>query len=677
VISVLVVNHDGKAWLERCLASLGEPPPPDVEVVLVDNASADDSLAAARRRFPSLRVLRMGHNVGFAVANNLAAACARGEELLLLNNDAWLEPGALNEMRRVLEADDELALVAPRLVGTDGRPRFSWAPDRSLAGEALQRLRNPFEGAALNHGPVERLLKAVLGPGWYTAACLLVRRRAFEDVAGFDPAFFLYFEDADLCRRLRGRGWRLGHAPGATVVHAGGGRRLDAATALHYRRSQLYYYSEHRPRLPPGSRSAGAAGPLASRRPDGPPATADGGARVGGLRPRGDLGGTAGGHPGSAAGGSRYGVARGEPMTEECRLRVGIEVGKAAGIADGIGRYARCLLAELLELEDGPDLLLFDLSDDRLSDPELPGLLTGAPPAPEGALDVFHSTGPALPPPGPTPLVATVHDLTMLTHAEHHTAVNRARATAGLVEAVARGAIVIAVSHHTREELVELVAVPVERVVVVHEAPDPVFRPATVDEAVAAAARRPGLEGPYVLAVGSLEPRKNLTGLLDALLLLDRSPAEELTLAVVGPGGWHNQTSRERLAAAGRRLHIVELGYVSDRELLDLYRGATLFAYPSLSEGFGLPVLEAMACGTPVITSDRGSLPEVAGDAAELVDPEDAEALAAAIARVLGDEAWRRELVRRGLANAARFSWQRTARETVAVYERAAREGGR
>jgi N-acetylglucosaminyl-diphospho-decaprenol L-rhamnosyltransferase len=249
MISVLVVNRNGEPWLERCLASLGEPPPPDLEVVLVDNDSADGSLAAATRRFPHLRVLRMGHNVGFAVANNLAAACARGEELLLLNNDAWLEPGALEEMRRVLEADDGLALVAPRLVGVDGRPRFSWAPDRSLAGEVVQRLRNPFEGAALNHGLVTRLLRRLVGPGWYTGACLLIRRRAFEEVGGFDPAFFVYFEDADLCLRLRARGWRLDHAPGATVVHAGGGGHLGAAARLHYRCSQIHYYGTHRPRL--------------------------------------------------------------------------------------------------------------------------------------------------------------------------------------------------------------------------------------------------------------------------------------------------------------------------------------------------------------------------------------------------------------------------------------------
>jgi GT2 family glycosyltransferase len=249
VISALVVNRNGERWLDRCLGSLGVPAPAGLEVWLVDNASSDRSLELVRERFPHVRVLRMAHNVGFAVANNLAAACAVGETLLLLNDDAWIEPGALDRLHRRLESDPSIALVAPRLVSPAGRPRFSWSSDRGLLGEAVQRLRNPFEGNALNHGPVEGLLRRVLGPGWYTAACVLIRRRAFDEVAGFDPAFFLYFEDADLCVRLRERGWRLVQEPDAVAVHVGGRGALDPATELHYRQSQVHYYSKHRPRF--------------------------------------------------------------------------------------------------------------------------------------------------------------------------------------------------------------------------------------------------------------------------------------------------------------------------------------------------------------------------------------------------------------------------------------------
>jgi GT2 family glycosyltransferase len=248
VISVVVVNRDGERWLERCLGSLGEPRPQVVDVVVVDNCSSDGSVELVRRRFPHVRLLENRRNLGFGAANNQAAAHARGEALLLLNNDAWLEPGCLERLRARLECDPELGLVAPRLVGPDGRPRFVWSPDRSLLGEAVQRLRNPFEGASFNHGTIERVLRALSGPGWYTAACVLIRRRAFDDVGGFDPKFFLYFEDTDLCIRLREKGWRLEWEPDAVAVHAGGGRRLGDALTTEYRRSQLYYYRKHRPR---------------------------------------------------------------------------------------------------------------------------------------------------------------------------------------------------------------------------------------------------------------------------------------------------------------------------------------------------------------------------------------------------------------------------------------------
>lgn len=248
MISVLVVNRDGERWLERCLGSLAARPPSDVEVVLVDNCSSDGSVALVRRQFPHVRLLENRRNLGFGAATNQAASHARGDALLLLNNDAWLQPGCLERLRARLERDPQLGLVAPRLVGPDGRPRFVWSPERSLLGEAVQRLRNPFEGAALNHGAVDRMLRAICGPGWYTAACVLIRRRAFDDVGGFDPNFFLYFEDTDLCVRLRDRGWRLDWEPEAVAVHVGGGGKLGGAISADYRRSQLYYYRTHRPR---------------------------------------------------------------------------------------------------------------------------------------------------------------------------------------------------------------------------------------------------------------------------------------------------------------------------------------------------------------------------------------------------------------------------------------------
>jgi alpha-1,3-rhamnosyl/mannosyltransferase len=363
-------------------------------------------------------------------------------------------------------------------------------------------------------------------------------------------------------------------------------------------------------------------------------------------------------------------------MADRSPLRVGLEVGKVAGISDGIGRYARGLLRALLELDDGPEMVLYDLADDRIGD-RPPVRLRGseAPVATEHptALDVFHSTGFALPPAGEIPLVITVHDLTFITHPDLHTRVNRARASAAMMTAVARRATVIAVSGHTRGEVEQLLGVPSERIVVVHEAPDRAF-------GIRAPSERPDpspapVPGRYVLAVGSLEPRKNLVGLLDGMMELPAALRRELQLVVVGPGGWHNRVIRDRLQRARRRLAVRELGYVSTERLAELYRGATVFAYPSLSEGFGLPVLEAMACGAPVLTSNRASLPEVAGDAAVLVDPVDPVSIAGGIERLVTDDEFRAGMVAKGFDNVRRFSWDRCARETVTVYHRVAERG--
>jgi glycosyltransferase involved in cell wall biosynthesis len=172
-------------------------------------------------------------------------------------------------------------------------------------------------------------------------------------------------------------------------------------------------------------------------------------------------------------------------------------------------------------------------------------------------------------------------------------------------------------------------------------------------------ARRHGVEGPFVLAVGTLEPRKNLVRLVEAFVAA--SPPFQLVLA--GARGWANTRLDELIRRHPGVVRVI--GFVPDEELPALYAEATAFAYPSLEEGYGLPVLEAMAAGTPVLTSDRSSLPEVAGDAAVLVDPSDVDAIAAGLGRLLGDEGLRDELARRGRERAAEFTWARTARVTV------------
>jgi len=266
------------------------------------------------------------------------------------------------------------------------------------------------------------------------------------------------------------------------------------------------------------------------------------------------------------------------------------------------------------------------------------------------------------------PAVVTIHDLAFLKWPELLTAQSR-RYYGQVARAVRSADRVIAVSARTRDDLIELVDAPARRIDVVYEAADRRF--ARVEPAaVAAVARRLGLPERYFLFVGTREPRKNLRRLLDAYALVAEPAAPDLVVA--GRPGWLAEDLGGQAAALGiaRRVHFT--GEVEDEDLPALYSGALAFVFPSLYEGFGLPTLEAMACQTPVIASTGGSLPEIVGPAALLIDPFDVPALARAMERIWREPALREELVERGLARAGQFSWRRAAEETLDVYRRAA-----
>jgi glycosyltransferase involved in cell wall biosynthesis len=323
-------------------------------------------------------------------------------------------------------------------------------------------------------------------------------------------------------------------------------------------------------------------------------------------------------------------------------MKVGIDVAPLVLDAAGTARYVNGVVGEL---ERRPDLEVRRLTWGG------PGRVTAAVrdvawylaglPLQARRLDVLHCTTFRAPLRAPLPVVVTVHDLAVLRFPQYFTPWTRLYGRSLLARVLRAADRVVTVSEFTKREVAALARVPEDRIRVAHNATGDAFVP-----------DGPAAEGDYVLAVGTLEPRKNLPRLIEASQRLG------VELRVAGARGWGG-------VEVGERNGVTWLGRPTDEELAELLRGALCLAYPSLYEGFGIPVLEAMRCGTPVVTSVGSAMEEVADGAAELVDPQDPQAIASGIERAI---ARRDELRAAGLERARRFTWAAAADATAAVY---------
>ena len=253
--AIVIVNFNGGAHLERCLRSLVEAPPrTSIEIIVVDNASTDGSQAVVSG-FPSVRLIQLDRNVGFSTGNNAGIRASQSELVLLLNNDTLVPPDAFDRLVAALDAHPAAAVAGPRLVDGRGDPELSFGPMISPLGELRQKLVTALYARSV--GPVrswvERATRREQYVDWVSGACLLVRRKAAEEVGLLDERFFLYTEDVDLCASLRAKGWRIVFAPSAEIVHLRGRSRSTVPRQSNdaYRRSHLAFYEKHHPRLVP------------------------------------------------------------------------------------------------------------------------------------------------------------------------------------------------------------------------------------------------------------------------------------------------------------------------------------------------------------------------------------------------------------------------------------------
>ncbi len=376
-------------------------------------------------------------------------------------------------------------------------------------------------------------------------------------------------------------------------------------------------------------------------------------------------------------------------------MRVAIDYTPAVYQSAGIGRFVRSLVGALAEIDRDTEYLLVFATPPKGIHPDIPDAPNFSArriPVPDraltmmwhrlslpvpvdlltGRIDLFHSPNFVLAPVWRAATVLTVHDLAFLLRPECADAKLRDYLEKTVPRSVARADFILADSLNTQDDLICLLGVRPSKVEVVPGGVEERFAPVTDPEALRSMRRRVSRGDPFILSVGMIEPRKNLVRLIEAFEKLKARLGLPHKLVLAGKKGWLSEPIYRRAQESPIASEILFSGFVPDADLPALYSAADLFAFPSLYEGFGLPPLEAMACGTPVVVSDSSSLPEVVGDAALSVQADSTEELSQAMGLPFEDPDLRKRMISAGIRQAKKFSWRTSAEKMLAVYRRLA-----
>lgn len=370
---------------------------------------------------------------------------------------------------------------------------------------------------------------------------------------------------------------------------------------------------------------------------------------------------------------------------------VGIDYTPAYEQGGGIGRYVRELVQALAALETSHQFSLFVSGASKAALPSLPGdnfswkntfispkwlarvWHRARLPLPIdvflGKLDIYHATDFVLPPTlSSVKTVLTVHDLSFVRVPDSASPSLKAYLDVVVPRSAKRATHILADSIATKDDLLSLYGIPSSKITVLLSGVNSIFT-RSIDHSLVMTTRskyRIGKE-PYIFTIGTVQPRKNYIRLIQALKIL-HTVGLKVHLVISGGKGWLDDPIYTEITNTGLHQFIHFIGYADDKDLPSLYSGSVCFAFPSLYEGFGLPVLEAMACGSPVLTSNISSLPEVAGDAALMVDPYDVEAIADGLKKLIEDNLLRETLINKGLTRAKEFTWQKSAHQLLSIY---------
>jgi glycosyltransferase involved in cell wall biosynthesis len=369
-------------------------------------------------------------------------------------------------------------------------------------------------------------------------------------------------------------------------------------------------------------------------------------------------------------------------------MRIGIDARSLSQKGLGVGRYLFNLLKHYPELDRSNEYLLYmkegkpasslsGFSSKTISMPFLDYNFTWLNlrlpiELKRDRIDLFHCPFYGLPVYQPCPMVVTIHDIIYEVHPEWFPKLKGASFRFLSRWAARTARKIIAVSEHTKKDIIERYRVPEDKIEVIYEAPDDMYMPIKDEALLRKTMLKYNITRDFLIHVGAIHERRNVIRLLKVLKELKQS-GRDLQLVLVGSIQWPFIDLKRLLLDMGLQDNVVHLEFIPDNDLICLYNSARLFVYPSLYEGFGLPLVEAMACGTPVAASNVSSIPEVVGDAAILFDPYNGREMLDSIKLVLDDKSYREALIVKGFERVKRFSWSRAAEQTIKLYDQAVR----
>ncbi len=678
-VSIVILNWDGKKDTAVCLESLKKITYPNYHIILVDNGSHDDSSTYFKKNYAYVSLITIKENIGFTGGNNVGmkeALKQNADYVLMLNNDTVVEPVFLNKLVEAAEEDKITGIFGPKILYYS-KPYKIW----SAGGNFI-----PFIGKARTIGINEEdgeqydQKKEV---AWVTGCAMFIRRSVLEKIGLLEEKYFSNYEDIDFCLTAKKKGFKILYVPKAIIYHKiakdwGG---LDSPLYIYYQvRNNLLFIKRNL--LFPNNMFAYLFLYLVSipRRNIYLLCKADFSKTTFFYLAIKDF----------LQGNfykTTFNISRNKKR--ENKLNIGINIRFIQTTISGIGKYVLELVKGLAKVDTTNKYTLYEYGHTQVVKPAENKNITYVVPSfysssrtmrifweqfffpwylKKNRIDIFHGPSFMLPVINSCKSIITVHDLTFIRYPESFTISTKIYYWLFFKRSLKNANMIIADSEATKKDIIKYFNIHPRKIEIIYLGVDDKFKVIKNKSLIVNVRKKYKLPESFFLFTGVLSPRKNIEGALRAFSSLKTKHK----FVVVGAKGWLYKSIFDIVEKLKINEKVIFTGYIDADDLHLVYNAAEALVFPSFYEGFGLPILEAMACGCPVITSNISSMPEVAGDAAILVNPRNIEQISVAMKTIVTNRAMKIQLIKKGLIQAKKFTWEKTAKETKALYERVA-----